>query len=124
MPYRDFWHTLKTQNTQDLSHKSRLAWKKLQIELPMCYGTFRKFKADFDAAKGRVEDRTVVEEREVLMAALSDTQKLMVVKEEAARNRNKFFIQFLGLEHLSAREVAEQLPMLEPLEGERGQRPS
>ena len=83
----------------------------------MCFGTFREFKVVFDAAKVRVEDRTEVEEREVLMAALTENQRFAVAKEEAARNRHKFFIKFVGLENMSVKEIAEQFPMLEPMAG-------
>ena len=94
-----------------------MAWKKLQIEMPMCYATFRKFKVDFETAKAKVEDRTVVEEREVLMAALTQNQQLMVVREEAARNRHNFYVKFIGLEGLSTKEIQDQFPLLEPMNG-------
>ena len=105
--FDQFWGEIQTEFEGDLHYKYRSAWEKVTLEGKprLTSHAWRKFCTAFELAKSRVEDRTEREEYNLIFKQLPEDWRLQVVKEEAKRRRNKFWVKFTNVMEYSPQDI-------------------
>ena len=97
--YTQFWAELQNEFEGDVNYRHRNAWERVQLDqrAPLTSTKWRKFCAEFELLKQRVEDRTDQEEYRLIFRQLPEDWRLQVAREESRRRRNQFWVRITNL---------------------------